>query len=242
MSIRSRLLQGIAANSFGQVAAVLIQVFSVPIFIKFWGVELYGEWLLINTIPAYLNMCDIGFTTITANEMTMLVSGGERSKALDIFQSTWLLLCFISAIILGISLSVTWFLPVEVWFRFTHIAHFELAVILILLSLYVLVGLQTRLLLAGFRCEGQYALGTFLNTLLLLMEYVAVAIIIYWGGTPVHAACSFFIMRLLGTVWIRLILMQRRSWIVFGAQNASIDTIRRLVRPALSFMAFPMGN
>lgn len=242
MSIRTRLFQGVAANGFGQIVAIVIQLVSVPIFIKFWGVELYGEWLLINTIPAYLNMSDIGFTTITANEMTMLVSRNDRSKALGIFQSTWVLLCFISAFMLVIALSVTWFIPMEVWFNFKHVAHLDLVIIVILLSLYVIVGLQTRLLMAGFRCEGRYALGTFLSTLFLLIEYLVVAIVVYSKGSPIHAALSFLIMRIIGTICIKVISYKNMSWIVYGFRNASFSTIRKLARPSFSFMAFPLGN
>lgn len=59
--IRRRLIKGLSANAFSQVVNIAIQLTSVPIFLHFWGVDLYGKWLIVSSIPAYLSMSDIGF-------------------------------------------------------------------------------------------------------------------------------------------------------------------------------------
>ena len=123
LGTRSRLLRGIAANGLGQAFAVIIQIVSVPVFIGFWGVDLYGEWLILSTIPAYLVMSDIGFASVAANEMTMRVSEGHRSRALTVFQSTWLLISGISLLIMPFVLVAAWHLPFQDWFHLTQLRH-----------------------------------------------------------------------------------------------------------------------
>jgi len=83
MSIKSRILKGIFASGFGQAVTILIQLTGLPIFLHFWGVEKYGEWLILSAIPAYLAMSDFGFACVAANDMTMWVAKNQRDKALS---------------------------------------------------------------------------------------------------------------------------------------------------------------
>ena len=67
MSTKRRITQGIGANGFGQAVTILTQIASVPILIHAWGMDLYGEWITLSAIPAYLVLSDIGFTSIAGN-------------------------------------------------------------------------------------------------------------------------------------------------------------------------------
>ena len=42
-----------------------------------------GEWILLNTIPSYLGLSDVGFGSVAGNEMTMLAA------AQDFEQGPW---------------------------------------------------------------------------------------------------------------------------------------------------------
>lgn len=240
--MRARLLRGVAANGIGQVIAVLIQIVSVPIFIGFWGVDLYGEWLILNTIPAYLIMSDIGFASVATNEMTMQVSKGNQSSALTVFQSTWLLISGVSLLIEFVVLACIWVIPFKEWFHLAHQTHFEVIEIIFLLSLYALVGMQGKLLVAGFRCEGYYAEATVLNSLLRMLEFGAVTGAVGFGASPIMAALILLVMRSVGTLGMRIVLYKHSPWIIYGCHFATVGAIRHLTRPALAFMGFPLGN
>jgi hypothetical protein len=69
-SLKRRLLAGFGANTFSRLSTTLTQIFSVPVFLSHWGVHLYGEWILLNTIPSYLGLSDVGFGSVAGNEMT----------------------------------------------------------------------------------------------------------------------------------------------------------------------------
>jgi len=55
-----------------------VQIVSVPVFLHFWGVKLYGEWLIISGIPTYLRLSYVGFATVACNDMTMRVIADDR--------------------------------------------------------------------------------------------------------------------------------------------------------------------
>ena len=97
--IISRLFSGGLANIFGQIVTVIIQLISIPLLLAYWGVNLYGEWLLLSAIPVYLSMSDLGFGSVAANQMTMLMAKGDKKSALEVsyllrFKSNHSLLLF----------------------------------------------------------------------------------------------------------------------------------------------------
>jgi hypothetical protein len=84
--LKAKLLRNLGANAYGQAITILIQLVSVPLYLHYWGKQLYGEWLILSAIPAYLALSDIGFASVTANDMTMRVANGDRHGTLEVFQ------------------------------------------------------------------------------------------------------------------------------------------------------------
>jgi len=240
--VASRLFKGVFANSFSQSVTVVIQLVSVPLLLFFWGVDLYGEWLVLSAIPVYLSMSDLGFGAGAANEMTMLVAKGNRKSALETFQSVSVLVSIVSATLAMILVLVNEYLPWETWFQFSILGRSDIVQVILLLGCYVLVGLQLSLLEAGFRCDGNYAKGTFFLALLRLFEYLVMFVAVFLGGGVVAAALSFLIIRVIGIIGLMLMLRRLSPWITYGYSHARVNTIKQLTSPAISFMAFPLGN
>lgn len=241
-SVARRLVLGVAATATGPIGAVLIQVASVPIFLHFWGPALYGEWLLISAIPAYLSMSDFGFGNVTANEMTMRVAAGDRRSALETFQSVWLLVLSISSALCVLIVAAVTLLPVARWFHFHQIAENQVGQVLIVLSVYVLVGLQTNLFSAGFRCDGHYALGTLWTGSLRPAEVFAGAAAVCFGARPISVAFIFLAVRTVGTIGLAIVLRRVSPWVAFRFEHACFACARRLFRPAVAFIAIPAGT
>ena len=240
-NLRVRLLKGLGANAFGHVASIVIQVISVPVFLRAWGVEIYGEWLILSTVPAYFAMSDVGFANVAANEMTMLVANGEREKALEIFQSTWLFISFTCCSIFLTLLASINHLPLERWLNLHQQTHQTVVAIILLFTLHILIKLQGGLLEAGFRCDGNYAYGVFASNVIRIIENLAILTLVLAGGSLVDAALAFVGFRALGFAVMRFKLHQLSPWICYGLKYAKLDTIKRLISPAMAFMGFPLG-
>ena len=88
----SRMRRGAGAQAFNQAVQIFVRLAEVPLLLGFWGLQLYGEWLMVATIPVYLAIADGGFASAAGREMTMRTGRGDRSGALSVFHSTWVLL------------------------------------------------------------------------------------------------------------------------------------------------------
>jgi O-antigen/teichoic acid export membrane protein len=241
-SLVSRLRRGLGAQGISQLVQIVIRLAEVPLLLAFWGPQLYGEWLMVAAIPAYLAMSDGGFAGAASREMAMRSGAGDRPGTLAVFQSTWALLLVVSVGLFIVSAIVVEALPLGTWLGFEEIAPASLKVVLLLLVVHVLVGLQGGLLYGGFWCSGRYPSGMTWMALTNLFEFVGLAVAVMIGGGPVEAAAGYLAGRVLGTITLWLSLRRATPWLNHDLSKASTKEIRRLALPAFTSLAFPLGN
>ncbi len=241
-AFKQRLLKGVGANAYGQLVSIGVQLLSVPVFLHFWGLNLYGEWLILSAIPAYFGLSDIGFATVAGNDMAMRVAQDDRSGALEVYQSVWLLISGMSLLVAAIAALLLSTLPLGSMLALPHIPAAQAAATMFVLILYVLVGLQGGVLNAGFRSSGRYAYGTTLSNTTRLAEWLLAVATLACGGGVVQVACALLLGRCGGTACQWLALRRELPWLRLGCAAGRRATVRRLFKPALAFMAFPLGQ
>ncbi|RIK78038.1 MAG: hypothetical protein DCC67_11985, partial [Planctomycetota bacterium] len=207
-----------------------------------WRVDAYGEWLVLSSLAAFLSMSDVGFATAAANEMTMRIGRGDREGAIIVYQSMWALLTGLGLAVLAAVLAALWATPVAGWLALKTITPGYAAAVLSVLAVYILVGLQLGVVHAGFRCDGNFALGQLLGTIQRLAEFVAQIAAAAATGSMLAVATAGLAVRCVSIALWLAILSRRSPWLPLGVSRASAATIRRLAIPALSFMGMPLGH
>jgi O-antigen/teichoic acid export membrane protein len=241
-STRKRFLQGFGATAIGPLVTILAQIVSVPVFLHSWGPKLYGEWLILSAIPTYIAFSDVGFGDVAANDMTMRVASGDRDGALVTFQSTWILTTITSLIVVLCFMGGAWTMPLTRWLNLSATTPQDTRLILAMLCSYALLSLQADLTTAGFRCEGNYALGMLIKNLLRLVETLAATAIVAFHGRPIQAAAVLLIIRSIGTPVMGWMMMRKSAWLRYGHRHATLECTKSLAVPAFAYMAFPIGS
>lgn len=240
--LKRRLVAGFGANTFSRFSSLLFQVVAVPIFLTHWGTQLYGAWLLLNAVPSYFSMTDVGFGSVAGNEMTMLAAAGKFDEALAVFQSVWVLTTVVSSTVGAALLAVIWFLPLNAWLHITDLSQHDVRMIILLLGLAILFSMQENLFQAAFRCVGKYPLGTTAKSLIVVATFLGMIAGVLAGLGPVPVALIFAGTMASGTASLWFLLRREVPWVRFGVEQARWKTIRRLFSPAISFMGFPLVN
>jgi len=241
-ALLSRLTKGLGAHGYSQAVQIFIRLVEVPLMLGFWGTKLYGEWLMLAAIPAYLAIADGGFAGTASREMSMRSGAGDRPGALSLFQSTWLLLFIVSLAFWSLALVAVSVAPLHEWFGFKMMSADAVKLVTLLLVTHVLVSFQGGLVNGGFWCEGRYAMGEALIATMYLMEFGCLAIAIAMGGGPVEAALSYLGGRISGLIMMRLGLYRATPWLRYGWHDATLGEVRRIVGPAFASLAFPLGS
>jgi len=237
-----RIFKNFSAHAYGQCVIAFIQLAGVPILLHFWGVKLYGEWLILFAIPAYLSMTDLGFAQSAANDMTQRMGRGDREGSLVVFQSIGLLIGLCSITGLALVMLILIFTPFGSWLPLHALSQKQASWVLGLLAAEVLVKLNEGTLHAGYRANGGNALHWSIYYSTLLVQYLGIWSMAITGHGPVAAAGVFLAVRLLVTPAVALLLHRLYPWLPIGVSHSHWVEVRKLTKPALANLAFPLAQ
>lgn len=242
IALLKRLLKGVGANTYGQVVVIIIQLLGVPILLREWGTQLYGEWLILAAIPSYLSIVDLGFSLSAANDMTGRVFRGDQTGVVAIFQSLSALVYTIILFGLVVAALIFALMPIGRWMHVTAISISDTRWILWLLAAGVLFQLADGVNHAGFRAHGEYAFHSFFSYTTLLLQQLSLWVTALNGYGPVVAASLMVIVRILITGLMTMELFRRHKTLKPGFQYASWSQLCTLLKPALANTAMPLAQ
>lgn len=148
-----RIIKNIAALAAGQGIHFLLQFLLPPAFIAAYGVNGYGEWLVLAAAIGFLSTLDFGLQTYILNELTMLYHRGELEKFHQV-QSTALRL--VLGVVLGVSvLAITvFFIPASEMLNL-RLERADIVLTLYFLALQILFGIAFGYITGTFRTFGK---------------------------------------------------------------------------------------
>lgn len=237
-----RLATGIGMTAFDKLVVAGTQLALVPILATHWGMALYGQWLLLATLPQFLSMSDFGFATAAGTRMTMAEARGERDEAVRVFQSSWRAILVSGAVMISLALAAAWLLPDRVFGKLPVAPLDDLRLTLAILAIYGVVAVQGSIFSAGFRAAQLFPVGAFWNAMMLLIENVALIVTVTMGGDIVAAASAWFLGRVVGLIGQNLLLRRRVPWLAIGLSKGSWAEARALLAPAGSVMLLPIAQ
>ena len=239
---KRRLLLGFITNWIGKLASSIIQFVQIPVFLHFWITPLYGEWMVVSSIPYYLSFTNAGFGSVAGNEMTMMVARNDREGALRVFQSCWWFVAIICTATIVLLSGALYFLPAARLLRLTHISESDTKWIIFYLGVSVLFGQIEQLLQSAYRSIGRYPFGSFLKTLFSLAAFASTIVAVALGCGARVTALVYAATSIACTILLCIMVGRDIPWIEYGWAHASFDEVRKLARPAIAYMGFPLGN
>jgi O-antigen/teichoic acid export membrane protein len=238
-----RIRTGLLAQFYSQTVTIGLQLLSVPLLIKAWGVEGYGIWLILTAAPTYIGLADLGFVQVAAIEMTMKVAAGDREGVLRVFQSAQGFVLLVCAMIATAAAGVIGLLPVTSWLGLSGlIADSVGSLTLAALVLQVLLTIAYGIVGAGYRSVGNYATSITLASTARLLEGGALLVAALSGTGFVGAAIAILTTRIVVETLSVLPLRNAAPWLHFGLKHASFSTVREMFWPSVTFMAYSVSN
>lgn len=238
----SGLIANIGATTSSQIVQLLIQLASVPVLAHAWGLERYGAWLILFTLPSYLALGDMGFVGAAANDMARAVAQGRHDDAqrtyrtirLSLGAALVILLCAAAALASG---------PAKALLDFAHTADGDNAPLAVtVLAAYGLLSLYNQLPAAGLRATGKFAQANYCFSVINLGEAMLALAVATAGGGLVAVATTYLAVRLVGSIVLGKLLRKHAQWLGEWSWCISPSELRRLAKPAAAMAMLPTAN
>jgi len=234
--IVKRIMAGIGANTYDQLANILMQLASLPIFLSHWDLRTYGTWLVISAIPSYLSMADVGMVTVAGNRMSMLSGAGDTTAANRVFQSAQMFILLTCASIATLAI------PAALWLPLPELGSLDMRLALAALLVNVLLSLGNGLSGAAFLSTGRYAQGVTMNVTARLLEWLGGIAGLLLAGTFAAVACGMLLVRMATLFWISRQSTRAQTGLSWGMRQADWAEVRAMLKPSIAFMTFPISN
>lgn len=237
-----KIIEMFGAQTYGTLVNTADKIFTVPLFMYFWGVHLYGEWLILRSFPSYIAIAELGFATSAANKMSEAVENEDFESASVYYKTAFMMIVLLSVAIMLISVSFYFVYDLLELFNFQSPSTYNLPVVFFLLILYAILIFQTQLLSAAYRAVGLYVRAAVITYNIRLAELVLLVIALFIGGGLVEASMAYAIARICGVLYMTIELRVKISWLHNSNSRFKWSALKEMTPSAFGFFAMPVGQ
>lgn len=230
-----RVAQAFVAFFFGQGLGIAAALLLVPLYLRVWSPALYGEWLALYSVAAYLSSFDLGVQTYAVNRLTQAYARGDLQAYRQV-QHTAFAFYFFLALLGSAALSAFgWWAPIRLWFHLTVTSQHSVALIVILLGGQFLWTIPASLVWSVYATTGNLAKTQWVtNAANALSVALTVAALLFWPRLAVVAGAQAlaFVSVLLFVSWD---VRKQFPELAPGFSQAKFSLLRSILSQSLFF-------
>lgn len=203
-----RLWRGVASTALGQVISSANSILLVPLFLRAWGADGYGQWLSLTALTSYLSLLDLGGQNFIGNLLAREYMRGnedEFRQKLSEGVSLLALIALVGFCLFGIVLSLPGIsLPGQ-----SASLSLDERFVLLLMGAVFLLSIPGGVYVTAYRATGQLARGTMIGNVCRALSLLCYAAILIASMPPTVYAAAYLAIGIISTtviVWD----MQRR--------------------------------
>lgn len=238
-----RLLLGIGSSGMSQVIAAAQPILLVPLFLRAWGANEYGRWLVLTALVSYLSLLDLGGQNYIGNLLAIDHAQGKREAFREKLSEGVSLFVFIAiAALIFLVIVLFGLMDLSLPILGNALSTDERWIILFLASAFLL-SIPSGVFVTAYRASGLFVRGTMLGNVLRIANVVLSATLLYIAASPFIYALFFLAVALIGTLFIvwdsrRVIVACRQIRIGLAEANRG----RKYLRGALQFWLLALAN
>src|SRR5690606_7988998 len=240
-SFKLRIIKGMSANVITQGTSMVIQFSLIPIFLNFWGIELYGDWILLYSVPAYLSFVDLGFGMTSSTLIAKSLSNRNYNEALKIFQSTLFVTCLVGTILMLICLLTSHLLNLGSLLGIYSFSTNEVSWTFFLLVAYVVIGQQLGIFIGVYNYNNKFHFIANVNSGARLMEFFGVALTVIFTKSILIVSLVMLIIKIFHLAYVVLDSTRLSPWMKISFMDRDIKYIKSQLMPSLSLLLYPIS-
>ena len=187
-----RLVKNIFSQINLNISSILIQFFFPPLMILIYGLENFGVWIFITSIPSVLNALNININNASRTEMTIFYNRKKFSEVQSIYVNS----VFITSIITGILVLITVFIincynfNIEI-FKNIEVKNVKIILNCVLISFYI--NFFSSIFEVGISYKGRIDVVTYLNIFFSIFSSILILLLGYKFKNLVFAGYAVLI-------------------------------------------------
>ena len=233
--------KNLLANFFGIGVQLFTQIIIVPLYLIFWDLDTYSDWIILTAISSFFAMSDVGLNSVTINQFVIQYAEGERKECTSLLTNNYILILiiFIFAII-GSSFYV-FFIDISKNLGLHAVSRHTASVVFLLLVSHIFIGMSTAVLDAIYRALSLNHKAVYIGNIVRFAEGLIIMISLIFHISMINIAILYLIPRILSFIF-KLIDTKKHFDYSFQFKDVNWKLFKKVLLPSLTFMSFPLGN
>lgn len=219
---------------------ILSQLFLIPAFILNLGIDQYGEWLILTTIPNYLLLSDLGLTLTVTNEICRLINIKEYSSQQKLFKATLTFLSLVGVFLIFVFIILSNFIDFGKLLNFQFLSTKDVFLILGGFMINIFSYLIFLVTIGYFKALNLFHKHEYFLALTLFLDFIATLIILNLNVDLYFIPITMFIIRF-GMILIVNAQLKKYKFYKFGF-TLGLNRVINMLPVSLKFSFFQLGT
>ena len=231
------IFKNFVSLSFNHGILIFIHLIFVPLFLTFWKLDIYADWILISTIPAILSISLFGLTTYGSNMIVIAYRQNKKNKANFVFQNVIYFTSLIIFILGLILLLLNYIFDFHKIFDIASVNKNEFYLVLIFIVLKYLLLSNSNFLASLFKINHKFHLFIYFQSIFLITEVILITSTLFLGGQILEVSFVSFINYIIALMTSYFLIKREFIWLqIINFKNINFSFIKKIFYPSISFM------
>jgi O-antigen/teichoic acid export membrane protein len=232
-----RVTVGMSGQAFSRIIQAGYTILLVPLLIRAWGVDGYGQWIALTALTSYMGLSNFGLVTTSANEMVIASGAGDSVRARQTFQvsinlTIVVVLPLILLLVAGLSL-----IPVSRGLHLSQINTSAARAIIACSGITLWFQTLRGLMVAALYATGSYGFAYYVQGAMKLCELTGLALVVsLCAGSQVSAATVVTLVAFVELFVITVYARRAAPWARIDLRAFDRAWISSQAKPAIGFM------
>ena len=228
--IKKNLTSKLSQNFF----LVFIQIFFPPAMITIYGIENYGIWLFIISLPSVISILNFNINSAAQIEMSILYNKKKYNELSIIFTNSVFLIIIFSVFI---TFSAFFLIKLD-FFNFNLLSQFdekEKQIIFILIFSSLILNILNGIFKSGINFKGNISSDTYFEIFFDLTGKILIITAGYLSNNLIISILILFLTNLLKIIFYFVFFINTQSKNLFYIKKISFFEIKRLFKLSVPY-------
>ncbi|NEU10257.1 oligosaccharide flippase family protein [Flavihumibacter sp. R14] len=237
----SSIRKNLVANLFGIGVLIFNQVILVPVYLHFWDVEVYSDWIVLTAISSFFAMSDIGLNSVTINQFVIKNEEGNIEECKSLMTNNYLLVIFVFLISIAGSAIYVFAFDIVSSLGLHAISREESNYIFLMLVAYIFIGMISSVPDAIYRSSSLNHKAVYINNCVRLAEGLMLMTSLFTHLSITYLVTLYLIPRIVAFFYK---FFDTKNYFPYklSIKSGSWSLFKKIFYPSITFMFFPIGN
>jgi O-antigen/teichoic acid export membrane protein len=235
------ILKNYLANIFGLSVNFFNQLAMIPLYINFWGVDRYADWIIITSLSTFFSMSDLGLNRASNNEFVVQYAKKDYIRCKSLMANSLLFIFLTLIFFILLSFAISYFFGFKILLSVKSFGENQTTLAFMFLICQVFLTMLGRVYHGVFRAVNLTHKAILIDNIVKLCEIIVLLIGVIKHCDIVNILFFYNIPVVIGIFFKRYVSSKYFKY-KFEYSNFDKNVLVGLMKPSIAFMLLPLGQ